>query len=231
MGIRTTGAIWLNALIGVGMCLCAFTGSLKVHLSFYEYSITFPAANIIFALMTFPATDILAEVYGRRAAQQAVWVGYASQAITILTIQLLLLLPGDTAVLAPFGGTGIRVFLASSIAYLAAQFWDVFAFETIKERITGPSHLWLRNNLSTMSSQIINSTIFISIVFGIQQVPEMLAGSIVVKCTAAIIDTPFVYLGCHLLRKDTPSLLSERSCEKEESYNSPSLCLRPSTEC
>lgn len=130
------------------------------------------------------------------------WVGYISQATTILTIQLFLLLPRETSILKPFAAKGIWVFIGSSVAYLLAQFWDVFIFHLIKEKITGPSHLWLRNNLSTMSSQLINSTLFISIVFGPQQLFTLLPGSILIKFLAAAIDTPFVYLGCHLLRKN-----------------------------
>lgn len=196
----STGIVWLNACMAVGMCLCTFTGALKVSVEVLGHHLTFPAANIIFALMTFPATDILAEVYGRREANQAVWIGYASQAITVLAIKLICLLPGDTSYLQPFAQMGLWVFAASSISYLVSQFWDVYIFHIIRDRVTGASHLWLRNNLSTMSSQLINSLLFISIVFGIRQLPAMLLGSIVVKFTAALIDTPLVYLGCRLLR-------------------------------
>lgn len=201
------GIVWLNVCMAVGMSLCTFTGAIKINLTLFDFSIAFPAANLIFAFMTFPATDILADVYGKKIANQAVWIGYASQAITVLVIRLMVLLPGETSVFVPFAKTGPYIFLASSIAYLTAQFWDVFIFHFIKEHITGPSHLWLRNNLSTMSSQVINSIIFISMVFGIQQLPVLLGGSLIVKLAAALIDTPFVYLGCAFLRR------SENSCE------------------
>ncbi|MCB1136485.1 MAG: queuosine precursor transporter, partial [Chlamydiia bacterium] len=131
------GIIWLNVCMAVGMALCVFTGALKVSLTVCGYSLCFPAANLIFAFLTFPATDILAEVYGKKVANQTVWIGYASQALTTAVIHLMLLLPGDTSVLAPFGGASFRVFAASSVAYLAAQFWDVYIFHWIRDRVTG----------------------------------------------------------------------------------------------
>ena len=65
------GVIWLNTCIAVGMCLCTFTGAMEVHLQLFDVTIAFPAANLLFAFMTFPATDILAEVYGPKAANHA----------------------------------------------------------------------------------------------------------------------------------------------------------------
>lgn len=192
--------IALNAIMAVGMCLCTFTGSLKVSFAVAGYQVAFPASNILFALLTFPVTDIIADVCGRHEAQRCVWVGFVAQALTLLCIELMVLLPGDTTTLAPFRVGGLRVFLGSSIAYILAQSWDVWVFHWIKERWTGQARLWLRNNLSTMSSQLLNSCIFITIVFGPSELPLLLPGSVLVKLCAALADTPLVYAGCRWLR-------------------------------
>jgi queuosine precursor transporter len=177
------------------MSLCIFAGQLKVSFVAYDLPIVFPASNIIFAFLTFPVTDIIADVYGKREAQRTVWIGFFSQLLTVVTIELCARLPCETSALEPFRMGGWFVFVGSSIAYFIAQFWDVHFFHWIKENITGEKHLWLRNNLSIFTSQLINSTIFIGFVFGIDALSQMIVGSMIIKLLAAVIDTPFVYLG------------------------------------
>ncbi len=86
---------------------------------------------------------------------------------------------------------------ASLISYIASQNLDVSIFHRLKAR-HGESKLWLRNNLSTMTSQLIDTVLFITVAFwGI--VPfSVLAGMVVtqylVKLGIALIDTPIVYL-------------------------------------
>ncbi len=54
--------------------------------------------------------------------------------------------------------------LASMIAYLFAQFIDVWLFHFWK-RLTGGRHLWLRNNGSTMISQLVDTVCVVLITF------------------------------------------------------------------
>jgi uncharacterized PurR-regulated membrane protein YhhQ (DUF165 family) len=97
--------------------------------------------------------------------------------------------------------------LASMAAYIAAQFCDVFLFHFWK-RITRGKHLWLRNNGSTMISQLVDSTAVIFITFwipfsqGDKALAEMLAlvgSSYLFKVAVAGIDTVPFYLGVHYL--------------------------------
>ena len=84
---------------------------------------------------------------------------------------------------------------ASLIAYMAAQSWDVFIFHLLKDK-TGDKYKWLRNNASTMSSQIIDTLIFITIGFYgvVPNIWVMVASQYVVKFVLALLDTPFFYL-------------------------------------
>lgn len=177
------------------MSLCIFSGQLKVSFELFGTPILFPASNIIFAFLTFPVTDIIADIFGKQEAQRTVWVGFFSQLITILSIECFVNLPGNTQALEPFRVGGWSVFVGSTIAYFVAQYWDVHFFHWIKHHVTGDRHLWLRNNLSTFTSQLINSSLFIWFVFGFEAVTDMLIGSMLVKWVAAVLDTPFVYLG------------------------------------
>jgi len=193
--------MWLNTLTAIGMATCVITGQIKISFEIFGYSMMFPAANIFFALLTFPITDIIADIYGKKQANITVWIGFVSQMVSILIFEVCMLLPGDTTKLQPFHIGGWLVLAGSATAYLSAQFWDVYFFHWIKENWTGEKHLWIRNNLSTFSSQLINSTIFISIVFGIDELLIMLSGSIVIKWIIALLDTPFVYLGKYYFSK------------------------------
>ncbi|MBU4485238.1 queuosine precursor transporter [bacterium] len=194
--------IWFNMLCAVGMATSVFTGQLKIVIPTTFGTIVFPASNLFFAFLTFPITDIITDVLGKKEARTTVWIGFASQVITMVIIQVCLLFPGDTSALVPFAIDGWKVVTGSLIAYFAAQFWDIWIFHWIKEKITGDRHLWLRNNASTFSSQLINSTLFIGIVFGPKALLVMLPSSMLVKWIIAAADTPFVYLGRMYLRKN-----------------------------
>ncbi len=198
--------LWLNVLTAIGMATCVITGQIKISLEIFSLRLQFPASNLFFAFLTFPVTDIIADIYGKKEANRTVWIGFASQIIAIMIIEICMLFPCDSSKLVPFHIGGWTVLVGSAIAYLAAQFWDVAFFHWIKENVTGDKHLWIRNNLSTCSSQLINSTLFIAIVFGLESLPIMLASSILVKWIIALLDTPFVYLGKYLLTRETPIL-------------------------
>lgn len=160
-----------------------------------------PAAIFAYPI-TFALTDIISEIYGKKAAKQVVWLGLWANVLLVGFVQLAIYLPP-----APFyqlndafknvlGGT-FRIVIASLIAYLVSQSHDVWAFHMWK-KLTKGKHLWLRNNASTMVSQLIDSVLFISIAFyGI--VPNnvlinMILSQYSIKLIIALIDTPFVYL-------------------------------------
>lgn len=85
--------------------------------------------------------------------------------------------------------------MASMIAYLISQTNDVYLFAFFG-KITKGKHKWLRNNLSTMTSQLIDTVIFITIAFwGI--VPNlliMIVSQYILKLIIALCDTPFFYI-------------------------------------
>lgn len=158
-----------------------------------------PAAIVAYPL-TFLMTDIIGEIWGKKQANESVKLGFICQLISLALIGLAILLP-----VAPFADNqaefkgimaqSFRVVAASLVAYYCSQSWDVWVFHKIREKGTG--NKWLRNNLSTMTSQIIDTAIFITIAF-IGTVPNiwvMIGSQYLIKCIYALLDTiPFYYL-------------------------------------
>lgn len=158
-----------------------------------------PAAVVAYPL-TFLMTDVIGEIWGKEEANRTVRNGFICQVISLILISLAILLP-----VAPFAdnqaefqsilGQSFRVVFASMIGYLIAQCNDVFIFHKLKEKCNG-KHKWLRNNVSTLLSQLLDTAVFITIAF-IGTVPNiftMILSQYVVKAAYALIDTPFFYL-------------------------------------
>lgn len=162
------------------------------------WDLVIPAAIVAYPL-TFLMTDVIGEIWGKEQANQTVKVGFWCQLVSLVLIGLAILLP-----VAPFAdnqeqfkgimASSFRVVCASMVAYLCSQSWDVWIFHKIRER--GTKNKWVRNNLSTMTSQIIDTAIFITIAF-IGKVPNiwvMIVSQYAVKCVYAALDTIPFYL-------------------------------------
>ena len=161
--------------------------------------------------VTFLITDIVSEIFGKRKANQVVVMGILA---SIFSIGLLLLgdvLPAsstspidDKTFNLVFSASPLAV-LASMSAYLIAQFLDIRIYHFWKQ-LTKGEYLWLRNNFSTFSSQIIDSTTVIALlcIFDILAWDLFLGlvlSSITFKILVAVIDTPLLYLLVGLIRK------------------------------
>jgi uncharacterized integral membrane protein (TIGR00697 family) len=159
--------------------------------------------NVSYAA-SFLVTDILSEKYGKAEARKAVLMGLFSLVAATLLLQLTLLfrpLAGDDFAeqvhvsLGTIFGLLPRIALGSLAAYLVSQLHDVWAFDFWRKRF--PKHLWLRNNGSTIVSQLIDSVVFVTIAFlGVYPLPvlwEIFVTTYVLKFVVAVADTPFLY--------------------------------------
>ncbi len=160
-----------------------------------------PAAIILYPL-TFLFTDVVSEIEGKKSARDLVMAGFF-----LSLLMVLILLAGKFLPPAPFWrhqeayeailGSTPRIVAASMIAYLISQNHDVWAFHWWKKKTAG-RHLWLRNNLSTIVSQLIDSVLFITIAFGgaypLAVIGTMIASQYALKLVIAIMDTPFCYI-------------------------------------
>lgn len=197
--------IYLNGLF-VGLLILSNIISVKLF-SIGEFIL--PAAAIVYVI-TYLITDVIGEVYGKEAAMKTVRAGFFTQVIALLFVFAAIHLPAA----ATFGmqsefdmilGGSFRVMLASLLAYLVSQHIDVAIFHKLKQQ-HGTKKLWLRNNLSTISSQLLDTIIFIVIAF-IGTVPtNILIGMVVTqyvfKFIVALVDTPVTYLLVRLANKE-----------------------------
>ncbi len=158
-----------------------------------------PGGFLLYAI-TFLVTDLISELYGKASAKVAVNVGFIAAVFAMLMIWITKALPvpvfgvavGDAY--STLLGSSWRIVLASMIAYYSSQSWDVWFFHFLKEKTNG-KHKWLRNNLSTMTSQAIDTTLFISIAFAgiVPGIMWMMFSQYVVKLAIAALDTPLFY--------------------------------------
>ena len=169
--------------------------------------------------ITFLVTDIISEIYGRNKANQVVMSGFIAS-IFIMVVVLL----GDMASATDwspvsnetfhdvFGLFGPAVF-ASMTAYLIAQFIDIRMFHFWKT-LTKGKHLWLRNNGSTIFSQLVDtsSVLLLLCYFGVLEWGKfgiLFMNGFIFKVFIAAIDTPFFYIFSYLLRKSFGLKLGE----------------------
>ena len=169
--------------------------------------------NIVYA-SSFLVTDILSENYGKEDAKKAVWIGFFSLiSMTLLMNLSLLFIPveGDEFAGVTHEATSTifslmpRIAIASFVAYLLSQRHDVWAYHFWSKRFPKDSQIWIRNNLSTYVSQLIDSTVFVLIAFwGVFETAvmwEIFITTYFLKFIVAAADTPFVYWGKRIFKK------------------------------
>ncbi|MFD2531552.1 queuosine precursor transporter [Gracilimonas halophila] len=178
------------------------------------YTMSVPVGVLAYPV-TFLATDLISELFGRKKAQLVVWVGFFLNFFMLLVMSVGHWLPNTGGV---SGGLplfeGVYEFMvgntiASMIAYLTAQTVDVRLFHFWKN-LTGGKHLWLRNNASTMFSQLVDSTAILSILYlagnlgdninSIATLIILIINSYLFKFFFALFDTPLFYLGVRFLK-------------------------------
>jgi len=200
---RLFGREGLLACIVLAILLANLQGPKLTTIFGFETSL-----GVIFYSGIFFATDLLSEKWGREEASRAVMIGFLVSIITVVMLSISLLYePSTRPQTAEFSARIHESFInivdftprfvfGSLIAYLISQQLDVYIFHRIKQATKG-KHLWLRNNLSTMTSQTVDTLIYSLIVWwGVVDLQTALAlGAVkfVFKIVIAAIDTPFIY--------------------------------------
>ena len=203
--------------------IAVIAGNIQVLklIEFPFFSNPIALGTILFST-TFFSTDILTEFYGKKSAQKNILLGFSGfLLITLIMLFTLGFKPLDpvfyekdyswalsiqsnlSAIFMPFP----IFFVSSMIAYLSSQFFDVWIYEKISI-ITKKKFLWLRNNISTMTSSLIDNSIF-SIFAWIILNPKPLSfntvlftfilGTYFLRIIIALIDTPFLYLAKYFI--------------------------------
>ena len=167
------------------------------------------SAGILPYPLTFLVTDLISELYGQKKANLVVFSGFIASLFVLLFLWLgsqFSAIPGSVVDDVTYNSVfqnAWRLIAASMVAYLFAQFVDVRIFHFWK-RLTNGKHLWLRNNGSTVASQLIDTTLVICILFvGVwesDQIYSAILDGWLFKMLMALIDTPIIYGVIHLLK-------------------------------
>lgn len=202
--------LFLNCLFVTAIVTSNLIASKVVNTGFYfnNEPITIPSVAINFCF-AFLCTDVIGEIYGRKEANKTVKYGFICQLVMLLCLTISILLPAYDK---EFGELYAKVLgqskwfvIGSLVAYLCSQSWDVFIFHYIRKKFNAnQKYKWVWNNISTLTSQIIDTTIFITISFGIglnwlsegkiTLLANMIIGQYLLKAIIAILDTPIFYL-------------------------------------
>ena len=221
-----------------GFFLCAMTLLNVLGITrFVELGPLYLAVGVLPYPLTFLCTDLVSELYGKRRANFLVTVGLLMNIFIIIVLTIGNYLPSAPAdsmppwqvlelaeeLTLPSGrpvSGSVELFhliyactsgavLASMLAYVAAQYCDVYLFHFWK-RLTRGRHLWLRNNFSTLISQGVDSFTVVSITFGatflagavsLKQMLLLMASNYLFKMLVALIDTIPLYILVHYLRR------------------------------
>jgi len=162
--------------------------------------------NVLYASI-FLGTDILTEYFGVKEARKAVFIGFFISVFFLLATRFILIFtPAEWDLYhAPMRllFTPVwRIVGASMAAYVVAQNLDVLIYHWLKRRV--PSRLWVRNNMSTWTSQMADSVIFCFLAFvgtyELRVILGIVLSTYLLKVLVAVIDTPFLYLTKPIVR-------------------------------
>lgn len=201
--------------------LMAFTviatilANIEVLILVRAFSMEQTLGNVLFA-STYLITDILSENEGKKSASKAVHLGIFTNIVMIILTQSWLLYTvseNDWAFssIKSIFSTTPRLLLASLLGYAISQRFDVFLYHkwweyTEKKFKSRKKFLWLRNNGSTLVSQIINTVLFNFIAFygwyDAKTLISVMLSSYIIYIFTSLLDTPFVYLARQMKEKN-----------------------------
>lgn len=201
--------LYLAALFIAALVVCNLIANkfITIDLGFKTFIIS---AGVLPYPITFLITDLLSEIYGQQKTNRVVYAGFTASILVLVVLWLgnqfnaIEGSPVNNEVYAATFANSWRVVASSMVAYLSAQMIDVRLYHFWKN-VTQGKHLWLRNNASTILSQLVDTTLVIGVLFiGVKTTQEM--GAMILdgwlfKLLCALIDTPFMYAATYLIRK------------------------------
>jgi len=187
-----------------------FIGGREIPLAFFNTA--YVSVGILTVPIMFLVTDIIEEVHGKKVVFEFIKVGVFALIFMIIITSLAVMLPSaersvDPAAYNMIFNISIRMGIASVVAFIISQLHDMWSFDFIKQKTKG-KYLWLRNNGSTIISQLIDSTIFMFLAFymafpgwDVVFIISLILPYWIFKILFALLDTPFAYLGVKWMKK------------------------------
>ncbi len=208
MNFRDQFYLVLSGIFIASLVTCNLIANkfVSVDLGFKVFIVS---AGILPYPLTFLVTDLISELYGQKKANLVVFSGFVASVFVLMFLWLgsqFSAISGsivDDITYDSVFQNAWRLIAASMVAYLFAQFVDVRIFHFWK-RLTKGKHLWLRNNGSTIASQLIDTSLVVCILFvGVwesDQIYSAILDGWLFKMLMAFIDTPIIYGVIHLLK-------------------------------
>ncbi|MBB4832956.1 putative integral membrane protein (TIGR00697 family) [Staphylococcus hominis] len=210
---RCFGKQGLIAWVAIGTIIA----NIQVIKTVDIFGISATLGNVMFASI-YLATDILNDIYGRKVAKRAVWLGFSSTLVMIIVMQMSLhFIPAPEDIsqkaLSTIFDLVPRIALGSIIAYIIGQHVDVFIFSMIKKVFQSDKTFIIRAYGSTALSSIIDTALFVTIAF-IGTLPagvvfEIFITTYVLKLVSTIFNVPFGYIAKSFYRKGNIQKLDE----------------------
>ncbi|NLZ77085.1 MAG: queuosine precursor transporter [Spirochaetales bacterium] len=200
--------LFLFSLYITGMVLVNTVGGKIISLFGVRVSV-----GIFFMPVLFLITDIVGDVRGREQATHFVRFSTIMLALMLAVTAIFVSVPPHPTwnLQEPYRqifGMSMRMSLASLISFAISQYIDVAIFIGLKQ-LTRGKMLWLRNNVGTITSQFIDTVIFMFIafykltpVYTVSYLFSLIMPYWLFKVAFALIDTPFCYLGVKWLSKE-----------------------------
>lgn len=200
--LYTIFGLFIAFMIGMNVL-----GGKIVPLGPFQVSVAF-----LIVPLSFLMTDIVEEVYGKKKAREFVIAGVISLIVFLGFIILFLILPPaerftHNEEYKTIFGTSARIVFASIAAFLLSQFHDVWSFKFWKDRTQGKM-LWLRTNLSTTISMIIDTFVFMFLAFYMLTpmftfgfIIQMIIPYLIFKMVWGVASSPLVYAGANWIKK------------------------------
>ncbi len=194
--------------------VATISANIEVLIMVDAFGMEMTLGNILFA-STFLVTDILSELYDKKKAQTAVWLGIATSVVFVLISQSwMLYIPNENdfampAIRTVFSNTP-RLMIVGIAVYVIVQLFDVWAYHkwwefTNKKFGDRKKYLWLRNNGSTLVSQLLNTILFTWGAFlgthNTKTLVSIALASYVIFIITSLADTPFVYLARYISKR------------------------------
>lgn len=210
------GRAYVFALVAVYAVLM----NIFVTKQFDLFGLAVTGGNALYGAL-FLLTDLLSEHYGKKQALKAVGIGFAASVVFVVATQVLLAFTPNEAdytqdAMQTLFSVTPRILFGSMLAYIIAQTLDVWLYHRIRVW-SGEKWLWLRNNGSTLISQLVDTFIFTAVgltafawlpIEGIIP-PELFwpvfGATYALKILMALLDTPFMYLSYGVKKSEMTS--------------------------
>lgn len=200
--IMVSYRLWGKLGLFIWVPITVIIANIQVTKTINIFGIEATLGNIVYAT-SFLVTDILSENYSKKEAGKAVAIGFF--ALIVMTVMMnlaIFFIPAESDFIHESMKNMFslmpRIAAGSLAAYGLSQLHDIWAYEKWKKRKPEAKYIWIRNNASTMISQLIDTVIFTSIaflgVFPLSVLLQIGVTTYLLKWIVAAADTPFIYL-------------------------------------